>query len=273
MKWTAVIVVCLSHLTLSHTHNSLVNSATRKFFFADSHENIDERPGVASYHDDVELLPFGNLEDNTAAQYRTTQLTIEQFINKLKRIKKSKEKKPGHSREKSAPKSSKKIKSELLPRPKPSKSKQANVPLPSTNDHQTDKKVVNVPGKSKKTPSAAQHQPKRKEAEKGVVDNKRQKQFPKNGISNQTTNRKPGTQVKSNKSVNSSNKKQKKYHKPDFGTEASKKIKQQVEEDFFQSGPGGPVEAQTGHHIHQESRQTPKNRGFFPNYFFPSNPL
>ena len=97
MRWTPVIVACLSclsHRAVSVSDNSLVNSATRKFFFADSHENIDEnQPAVAGHHHDAESLPFGKLSDKMPAQYRSSpqspQLTIEQFIDKLKRIKKN----------------------------------------------------------------------------------------------------------------------------------------------------------------------------------------
>ena len=112
MRWTVwrpvIVACCLSHLTLSQPDNSLVNSATRKFFFADSHENIDEKQPGADRQDDAESLPFGKLSDNIAPQYRSSpQLTIEQFINKLKRIKKSKQNQsggPGQSRNKSATK-------------------------------------------------------------------------------------------------------------------------------------------------------------------------
>lgn len=187
MKWTAVIVVCLSHLTLSHTHNSLVNSATRKFFFADSHENIDEKQDVAGHHDDAESLPFGKLSDNMSAQYRLSpELTIEQFINKLKRIKKTKQKQPGgpgQSRNKSATKTElpKQRKPLLSQRPEEVKSKQANVPLPGRND----KKITRSNGVVRKTtgrpPTTSRHGPTtskglKKESTKGLADIKIPKQ-------------------------------------------------------------------------------------------------
>ena len=243
MRWTAVIVACLSHLTLSHSDNSLVNSATRKFFFADSHENIDEKRGVASYHDDEELLPFGNLEDKPPVQYRSAQLTIEQFIDKLKEIQKSKQK----SR-KNRPEPETRIAKE---RQKVTKSKQENVPLPAKKGKLNDKKISTVLGNSKKKPPPQLKKSKvlKKGVTKGVSDSKKKKQSNKTGnILKQTTKRKPISNIKKQEADKSPPQKQKKFHKPKFGAESSKDIKQQVEEDFFQSGP---VESASLSHIHQ----------------------
>lgn len=244
MGWTAVIVACLSHLTLSHSDNSLVNSATRKFFFADSHENIDEKRGVASYHHDSELLPFGNLEDNPPVQYRSAQLTIEQFINKLKEIQKGKQK-LGLSRNKSEPETriTKEKKPSLSSGQKVTKSKESKVSVSAKTGKLNEKKISSVLGKSKTKPT---HQ--KKGVTKGVGDIKRQKQSNKS-ILNQTKKRKPSSGLKKQESDKSSpqTQKQKKFHKPKFGAEIGKDIKEQVEEDFFQSGPQGTKLS----HIHQ----------------------
>ena len=169
MRWTAVIVGCLSHLTLSQPDNSLVNSATRKFFFADSHENIDEKQDVAGHHDDAESLPFGKLSDNMSAQYRLSpELTIEQFINKLKRIKKTKQKQPGgpgQSRNKSATKTKlpKQRKPSVSQRPARVKSKQANIPLPGGGTTNDKKITTSASGGVRKTtgrpPTSSRHRP------------------------------------------------------------------------------------------------------------------
>ena len=158
MRWTPVILACLpclSPLPLSHSDNSLVNSATRKFFFADSHENIDEKRDVARHQDDAESLPFGKLSDKMPTQYRSSpELTIEQFINQLKRIKKTKQNQsggPGQSRNKSARKTEKpqQRKPLLSQRPARVKSKQADVPLPVTT--RGDKKMSSARGVLGKT--------------------------------------------------------------------------------------------------------------------------
>ena len=242
MGWTAVIVACLSHLTSSHSNNSLVNSATRKFFSADRHENIDERPGVASYHD--ESLPFGNLGDNTPPQLRSAELTIERFIEKLKRIQEQKNQ-PSHSRTKS-------------------KSEPANVLLPVKNDKQNAKKIPSELRKSKtsgRSTTKTRNDP-RKRKNKGLKkkavsvsgDVKRQKEATKSGakqISKQSNKKKSIAEVNKKKSETSSiNKKQKKFHKPSFGSDgAGKNIKKQVEEDFFQSGIPEPHQ-NIHHHDH-----------------------
>ena len=188
MRWTPTPVIvgclsCLSHLALSqHPDNSLVNSATRKFFFADSHENIDENQPGAGRQDGAESLPFGKLSDTMLpAQYRSSpQLTIEQFINKLKRIKKTKQNQSGgpkQSRTKSA------TKTELPKQRKPGKvkSKQANIPLPGTND----KKITSARGGLRKTtgrpPTTSRHRPTpgqdfKKGPTKGLAGVKTQKQ-------------------------------------------------------------------------------------------------
>ena len=188
MRWTPVIVACLSHLTSSQPDNSLVNSATRKFFFADSHENIDEKRAVAGHHDDAESLPFGNLSDNMPVQYRSSpELTIEQFINKLKRIKKTKQKQsggPGQSRNKSVTKTElpKQRKPSLSQRPAKVKSKQANVPFPLPGP--SDKKITSASGVLRKTtgrtPTTSRHGPTtskglKKGSTKGLADIKIQK--------------------------------------------------------------------------------------------------
>ena len=191
MRWTPVILACLpclSPLPLSHSDNSLVNSATRKFFFADSHENIDENQpaGAERHHHDAESLPFGKLSDAMPAQYRSSpQLTIEQFIDKLKKIKKTKQKQPGglgQSRNKSATKTElpKQRKPSLSQRPAKVKSKQANVPLPGTND----KKITSAKGSLGKTtgrpPTPSRHGPTpskhlKKGPTKGVADQSKKK--------------------------------------------------------------------------------------------------
>ena len=147
MRWTPVIVACLpclSPLALSHSDNSLVNSATRKFFFADSPENIDEKRDEAGHQDDAESLPFGKLSDKMPTQYRSSpELTIEQFINQLKRIKKTKQKQsggPGQSIKTAKPQQRKPL---LSQRPARVKSKQADVALPGRRG---DKKVSSARG-------------------------------------------------------------------------------------------------------------------------------
>ena len=203
MRWTPVIVACLSclsHLALSHSDKALLNSATRKFFFADSHENIDEKQDVAGHHDghqdEAESLPFGRLSDNMPAQYRSSpQLTIEQFINKLKRIKKTKQRQPGgpgQSRDKSATKTKlpKQRKPSISQRPPNVKSKQANVPLPGTND----KKITSASGALGKTtgrtPTTSRHL--KKGSTRGIQQNtKKQKQS-----KNKSLNRKPSPDAK-----------------------------------------------------------------------------
>ena len=90
---TSVLSSFFSSSTANNSTSSL-KPATRKFFFADNHENVDEdydSYSTAPYHSSDDSLPFGNfgVSDSKPSSSKA-KITIQQFINKLKEIQKKK---------------------------------------------------------------------------------------------------------------------------------------------------------------------------------------
>jgi len=89
---TSVLSSIFSSSTANNSTSSL-KAATRKFFFADNHENVDEdydSYSTAPYHSSDDSLPFGNFGVSDSKPSSKAKITIQQFINKLKEIQKKK---------------------------------------------------------------------------------------------------------------------------------------------------------------------------------------
>jgi len=107
MRWPLIIsllssssLLSLSSDISSFNSSASLNSGTRKLFFAglDGHENIDDgypshvRAGPRYYNQDQDdLLPFGNFGELNNSGKEEAKITIQQFIDKLKLIRKQRQ--------------------------------------------------------------------------------------------------------------------------------------------------------------------------------------
>ena len=228
-----------STLSTSNSSTSL-NSATRKFFFADNHENIDEvEHSDGEYKEfshlnnfDDSYLPFGKLDDSKASK---AKMTIQQFIDKLKEIKRRKQKntRPVKTTKKQPEKNFKlkpELKNILKQNPKPK---------------------LTQPVKINKTPNKQ----KKKEVKPSLKDEKvvLKKPKPSPVIKQETKSKQASIPIIGPPAVPSPAKikpKQPKFNFPKLkGTEKKKNpILDQEEDDFFRQGN---ADAHNEHHVHQ----------------------
>ena len=163
MRWPLIIsllssssLLSLSSDISSFNSSASLNSGTRKLFFAglDGHENIDDgypshvRARPRYYNQDQDdLLPFGNFGELNNSGKEEAKITIQQFIDKLKQIRKQKQL---EKKKKKAPASSKQVpKFKTIPETKksskPKSPQKKNVKTDRRKQRPSQPKTKNIP--------------------------------------------------------------------------------------------------------------------------------
>jgi len=237
-----------SSTSTADNSTSSLKSATRKFFFADNPENVDEDYdgySPAPYHSSDDSLPFGNFGISDSKPISKTKITIQQFINKLKEIQKKKQLKQ---------------QSRTAPSIKTGETKYKRVP-------NTPKSLVkpNTKNQRKKENPSFKTSPKSQVQKKGFPSKSQQS---KNG--SDVKLKKPTDPIRKNPSIlpdktldkkqtsksdkPKSEDKQIKQKQPKFTLPKLEKPRQKEtiidteEDDFFRQGA---AEAHGNHHVHQ----------------------
>ena len=208
-------------------------NATRKFFFGGDGINHNNHKPSEYHYDDT--LPFGKLEDKDT-------LTIEQFVNELKRRKEAKERQKQKQLTKSKAKKGTKSVSKKNVRAKKEQAKGAS-------KQKRKPKSSSRPSKSKKQKSTKINQRKQR-PKSGAIQKPRSTKTKKSKEPKPNKTKKkpePKPSIK-NKVEAKPSRKQKPFHKPKKDTKH--KIKDQEDEDPFQIGNSN-AHQHSDHHIHQ----------------------
>ena len=253
IRWVQITSLLSSSLLLSlasdvslFNPSASLNSGTRKLFSAgsDRHENIDggylsqEEP---RYQDQSDLLPFGNFEELNNSGKEEAKITIQQFIDKLKQIRKQNQL---EKKQKKATKASAKQVPKLKTIPDSNKSSKSKSP---------QKKNVKSPRRKpapKQKPTAS------------PVSGKKTKTFPSPRAEKKSKPKSfPSPSPAFRKKTKSApvRPKQPKFTVPKSEKTQIKKIKEnekkviddEFEDHFFNTGDVDDVIRHSDHHVHQ----------------------
>ena len=253
IRWVQITSLLSSSLLLSlasddslFNPSASLNSGTRKLFSAgsDRHENIDDgyrgSQEEPRYQDQDDLLPFGNFEELNNSGKEEAKITIQQFIDKLKQIRKQKQL---EKKQKKATKASAKQAPKLKTIPDLKKSSKSKSP---------QKKNVKSPRRKpapKQKPTASPVSGKKiKNLPQRVEKKSKPKSFPS-----------PSPAFRKKTKSAPVRPKQPKFTAPKSKKTQIKKIKEtkkkviddEFEDHFFNTGDVDDVIRHSDHHIHQ----------------------